>query len=356
MNDSIGTSGRLHSPADGSPAVASAVSEAHLRLYRAGSANQGWEETTAVALPLTGKVQATGLSVRHAVPSFIGRGRDGHLLYATTPEAVGAHRLQVMLIALDPSTGEAQLSDCWTGLPGPEMLLHHHFLLLDGRPLLLVQTMRSDKLSIFGERLVRLFQLEADRSRLGVAPLFAVQSRMNLWQDGHPFIVDVNRDGRMDLVMAYWKGLMTARVVLDAYLREEDGSFRDSPRSTAFDIKDGETSYLHYGDDLDGDSLPDLLVRTDEAWLLHSGLPSSSGKKLVDRTATALPLEMGQTLLTRVETQISTAGVSHFTFTAAAQGPPKFTDLPGGKAIILMYRGNSSSPGALQILWRDGNG
>ncbi len=346
---------RLHASADGAPAVASATSGGSLRLYLAGAGTKDWQETAAIALPSTGKVQANGLSIRHAVPKYVGRSQDGKLLYATPPQAVGPRRLQVTLTALDPSSGEAQISDCWAGLPGPETLLNYHFLLLEGRPMLLAETMPSDKLSLFGEKLLRLFPLETDRSRLGPAPLFAVQSRMNLWQDAHPVLVDVNRDGRMDLVMGYWKGLLSPRVALDAYVREPDGSFRSSPRTTAFDVKNGEGSYLHYGDDLDGDSLPDLLVRRDQSWLLHSGLPSSSGKKLVDRKATALSLEVQETVLTGVEIQLSSAGVSHFT--SVAQRRPQFADLAGGKgrAILLIWRGDGSSPGGLQVLWRDGS-
>ncbi len=353
LDGPLGIGWKLHSSADGAPAVVSATSAGSLRLYLAGTGTAGWQETAAIALPSTGKVQATGLSVRHAVPRYVGRSQEGKLLYATPPQAVGPRRLQVTLITLDPSSGEAQVSDCWAGLPGPETLLDYHFLLLEGRPMLLAETMPSDKLSLFGEKLLRLFLLEADRSRLGPAPLFAVQSRMNLWQDGHPVLVDVNRDGRMDLVLGYWKGLLSPRVALDAYVRQPDGSFRSSPRTTAFDVKNGERSYLHYGDDLDGDSLPDLLVRREQSWVLHSGLPSSSGKKLVDRRGTALPLEVREMVLTGVEVQLSSAGVSHFT--AVAPRLPQFADLAAGegRAILLMWEGDGSSPGALQVLWRD---
>jgi len=353
LESPLGIGGRLHASVDGAPAVVSATSGGSLRLYLAGAGTTGWQETAAIALPSTGKVHANGLSVRHAVPWYVGRSQDGKLLYATPPQAVGPRRLQVTLIALDPSSGEAQISDCWAGLPGPEKLLNYHFLLLEGRPMLLAETMPSDKLSLFGEKLLRLFPLETDRSRLGQAPLFAVKSHMNLWQDAHPVLVDVNRDGRMDLVIGYWKGLLSPRVALDAYVREPDGSFRSAPRTTAFDVKNGEGSYLHYGDDLDGDSLPDLLVRRDQSWLLHSGLPSSSGKKLVERKGTELPLEVQEIVETGVvEIQLSAAGVSRFT--AAAQGKPQFADFAAGKgrAILLIWPGDRSSSGALQVLWR----
>lgn len=351
----LGIAGKLHAPGGGAPAVVTATSGGSLRLYSAGNGTMDWQETAAVALPTTGRVHRNGLSVRQAVPVYLGRSQDGKLLYATPPQAVRPRRLQVTLIALDPTTGEAQVSDCWAGLPGPERLLDYHFLLLEGRPMLLAETMPGDKLSLFGEKLLRLFPLEADRTRLGLAPLFEVQSRMNLWQDAHPMLVDVNRDGRMDLLVGYWKGLLSPRVALDAYLRQPDGSFRDAPRTTAFDVKNGEGSYLHYGDDLDGDSLPDLLLRRDQSWQLHTGLPSSTGKKLVNRKGTTLPLQVEETVLTRVvEIELSASGVSRLT--AVAQGRPKFVDFgaAAGRAIFLTWPGDASSPGALQILWRNG--
>jgi len=351
----LGAVGRLHVPQDGAPAVVSASTGGSLRLYSADNGTMDWQETAAVALPTTGRVQQNGLSVRRAIPAYMGRSHDGKLLYATPPQEVRPRRLQVTLIALDPSSGEAQISDCWAGLPGPERLLNYHFLLLEGRPVLLAETMPADKLSLFGEKLLRLFPLEADRTRLGRAPLFAAQSRMNLWQNAHPLLLDVNRDGQTDLVIGYWKGLMSPRIALDAYVRQPDGSFREAPRTTAFDIKNGEGSYLHYGDDLDGDSLPDLLVRRDESWLLLSGLPSSSGKKLVDRKGSTLPLQVHETVLTGVvEIQLSSKGVSRFT--SVAPGRPQFADLAAGngRAILLIWEGDGSSPGGLQILWRDG--
>ena len=36
-------------------------------------------------------------------------------------------------------------------------------------------------------------------------------------------MLDVDRDGREDLVIGYWKGLAGAKVVLDVYLREAAG-------------------------------------------------------------------------------------------------------------------------------------
>jgi hypothetical protein len=297
-------------------------------------------------------VHGARLSVQHAVPAYIGRDPEGRLLYATSPQAVGPRRLQVTLLAVDPSSGETEVSDCWAGLPGPEWLLEHRFLLLDGKPMLLAETMRSDHLSLFGEKLVRLFALEADRSRLGLTPTFAVKSRMNLWQTSEPQMLDINGDGREDLVLGYWKGLMSKRVALDVYVREENGSFRDAPRSTAFDAKDGDTSLLLFGEDVSGDGLPDLMVRNDETWLLYRGLPTKNGKKLVDRKAVVLPLARREKFSANVEVALSAAGVSHFTM--VGQSKPLVLPLaPGGGNALLaawpgagMSRGPATLPGS----------
>ena len=151
------------------------------------------------------------------------------------------------------------------------------------RPVLLVTTKPANKLSLFGEKLLRVYELERDRSRLGINPLFAVQSRMNIWQTALPLVLDVNADGHEDLVVAFWKGLMDDKVVLDVYLAEAGGWFRDTPRTTGFNVKNGERSFVEYGSDLTGNGFPDLLVGADGGLVLYPGLESSNGKKLVDK-------------------------------------------------------------------------
>jgi hypothetical protein len=146
--------------------------------------------------------------------------------------------------------------------------------------------------------------------------------------------------------MGYWKGILSQRVVLDAYVRQPDDSFRNAPRTTAFDVKDGEPPYLQYGQDLDGDALPDLLVRTEERWLLHSGLPSSSGKKLVQRKPRTLPLpEVKGHPLVDVGSFSSSGGPSWTRISEEER--PRFTDL----GLLLVRPGSDSRPGTFHILW-----
>jgi hypothetical protein len=206
---------------------------------------------------------------------------DGEVVYATPPKAYGDRRLRVL--RLEPGAHEgARVVEAWCRLPGPEEVLNSTLFLLDGRPVLVATTRRSDKLALFGERRLRLWFLEQDRSSAGMDPLFDAETRMNLWQDDHTIVLDVNGDGADDLVAGYWKGILKSRVVLDAYLRREDGTFDPKPRTTAFDVKDGDEDVLEYGRDLTGDGIPDLLVKNDDDLLVYGGLESDNGKKLVE--------------------------------------------------------------------------
>ena len=178
----------------GSPgSVVTVVQLGSLRLFGPGGSEPGWHLLADVELPLEGSARGNRIEVRSAVPSFVGRREDGTLLFATRPRAWIGRRLQVQLIQVGTS-GEATVTDCWAALPEAEDVLESFFLMLDDRPSLLVTTKPAGKLGLFGEKRLRLYRLERDRSRLGITPLLATQSRMNLWQNSVPRLHDVNGD------------------------------------------------------------------------------------------------------------------------------------------------------------------
>ena len=54
----------------------------------------------------------------------------------------------------------------------------------------------------FGEKLLRVFFIEGDRTRLGKPPVLAVESHANLWQESQVAATDLNGDGRQDVVFS----------------------------------------------------------------------------------------------------------------------------------------------------------
>jgi len=250
------------------------------RFYGPSPDARSWDLLYEAPLPIETVKNAAGLKLSSPRIVRAGASASGSILFAAGPEPQGHRRLRTILI--DPSNeGEARRVECWSLLPEPEALLESAYLMLDGRPALLVTTRPAEKLSLFGEKLLRLFVLEGnDRSRTGNSPLLALESRINLWQRITPIVIDINHDGREDLVAAYWKGLKDSRVVLDVYLRQQDGAFSRSPLETAFDVEHGSRSIVGYGSDLDADGAADLVLMANGEMQVFPG--SRGRKEIVD--------------------------------------------------------------------------
>jgi hypothetical protein len=325
-----------------------------LELFGPKPPSREWTALADIELPIEGEVTRGMLTVRGKAPLYVGRRENGSLVFATPPEEHGHRRLRVVLVEVTPA-GEASVTDCWAGLPEPEDVLDSRFVLLEDEPMLYVTTKPAGKLAIFGEKRIRLFPLERDRSRLGRPAAFATVSHMNLWQNGIERFLDVDADGDLDLVVGYWKGLIDHKVVLDAYLRNDDGTFRPEPRTTAFNVKKGDRGWLEYGTDLDGDGVPDLLLRARGSLYVFPGLSSSNGKRLVDKNASLeiphgdLAGESGYTMVS-----VSMGGVTESQVGTLATNP-RLADVDGdGRAeIILSRRGAAGSPGVLRTIRLD---
>jgi len=253
------------------------------RFYGPSADHLSWDLLHEAALPMEAARDEAGLKLTGGRVVYVGRDAGGAPVFASGPQSFGRTRLKTFLIAPAPAgaaggPGTARNAECWSRLAGPESVMEAAYVILDGRPALFVATRPADKLSIFGEKLLRLFLLdEADRSHTGTAPILETESHMNLWQRATPEIVDVDHDGRQDLVVGYWKGLKDSRVMLDVYLRQADQSFSRSPVSTGFDVIHGDRSMVAYGRDLDGDGTLDLMVRSADSLLIFPGNPASRG-------------------------------------------------------------------------------
>ncbi|MBD3868783.1 MAG: VCBS repeat-containing protein [Acidobacteria bacterium] len=332
------------------PGTVAASGFGELNLHRFHRESGMFRPLATVPMPLDAGVRQDRitLSAETVMPIVA---QSGRVAYVTPPKPFGKTRLRTTVIRPDAG-GEDQVVESWARLPEPEDMLEWHHLVLDGAPVLLVQTKTAEKLALFGEKRVRLFGLNPDRSRSGFLPLMAGESGMNLLQGGTPWILDVNQDDRNDLVIGYWKGLKNSRVVLEVFLRNEDGSFEEKPKTTAFDVEDGNRSYVAYGRDLNGDGLLDLLVSADARLLLFPGKESRNGKKLVDdEPELVLDVNLPESDQEgSVTINIGSDGAS--TVQSTALSIPSFKDMDGdGVAEILMVtRGTWKSPGTFTVL------
>jgi hypothetical protein len=311
-----------------------------MQLYGPAAGETGWSVLAQVDLPLEADVEQDGIRLWSPSPRLVGSASDGTLFFASSPDAFGKSRVQTTLVAVSPD-GESSTTDCWGSLPEPEDLLDSSFLFIDDRPVLLVTTKPGDKLNLFGEKRLRIYPLERDRSRLGLLPLFAVETRVNLWQDTSMYVLDANGDGREDLVIGYWKGILNDHVVLDAYLRNEDGGFDRSVRSTTFDVKKGDRDFVQYGADLTGDGIADLLVRGKKGLLIYPGRRSKNARELVAPKPIVIRL-----------TEREKESEDEMFFTYYSGGRPRVVDLDadGRHDILLIYTGGSEKPGIFRLV------
>ena len=333
------------------PEAVAAPGLGEMKMYRFDRETGTFVSVATLPMPMVVNVRQDRMTLRAQTvhPVEVAGGR---VVYVTPPKSFGKTRLRTTIIDPEGIAGDAPVVESWARLPEPEDVLQWDHLVLDGNPVLVVQTKTAEKLALFGEKRLRMFGLDPDRSRSGFQPLMAGVSGMNLWQGGTPWILDVNRDGRSDLVVGYWKGLKDSRVVLEVFLRDEDGGFAEKPRTTAFNVDDGERSFVAYGRDLTGDGLFDLLVAADARLWLFPGTRSRNGKKLVDdEPELVLDVNLPESDQEgSVTINIGSDGASTVQFTALSI--PSFKDMDGdGVAEILMVtRGTWKSPGTFTVL------
>jgi len=325
-----------------------------LALFAPGADGGAWASVARAPLPVEASLTGGEIKVR-GLPLE----RVGGTQFAAGPRQVGSQRLQSLVLHPSAAGGEAEplVTESWSLLPEPEEIVESTYMILDGKLALLAITRPGEKLSLLGEKLLRLFVLEADRSRTGRLPLLACRSRMNLWQLAHPQLIDVNRDGATDLVLGYWKGLKDSRVVLDAYMRGADGAFAKSARSTEFDIEDGDRGLLEYGRDVTGDGLADLIVRGGQTIMVHAGLPSRDGKALVAHTAAISVTAAGMDFSDDNDFDFSFGPLgggegdgARMRFRRRTSGDPRYADLDGdGRDEMIVVR-PSEDEGAVHVI------
>jgi len=327
-----------------------------LRIYGPLREHAGLGLRSSRDLALEARLARSSLILEGSPVRPVGRSSDGRLWLASGPSGGPGRRLRTLLFdALDG--GESGAAEIWSRLPEPEHVMESFFLIFDGRPALLVTTRSAEKLKLFAEKRLRLFLLEgADRSRAGSPPLLSVDSNANLWQGIFPAVADVSGDGLEDLVLVYWKGLKESSVVLEAWLRAPGGGFESSPATTRFDVEEASRDSLAYGMDLDGDSLPELILAAGGRIRIHRGLrPARSGSGLVEHEA-RWSLPGGDLSWQAGATPVGT-GIAGVSFGPdgdgeRGMGTPRLVDVDGdGRSEILSLATSGEAGGRFRITW-----
>ena len=212
---------------------------------------------------------------------------------AIGPESHGDLRLRTLLV--DPVRGSTDLSDeenaeaisRWSMLPGFERVIAAEVWAPDGRPMLAVATLQSDRVGFLERKKVRLFDLESDRSRVGSSPFFEVLTSSRLWQDLTVDVVKRSRDSDVtDLVLVQPEGLGGNKLVVDRYVGAdtEAGGAPFSTRRQRVTVK-VPWSWWSYGEDWNADGLPDLLHLQNPGVLRLFPGRTPESKTFLDRNA-----------------------------------------------------------------------
>jgi hypothetical protein len=302
-----------------------------------------------IELPQTVAAAAERVTISSPPVLAIGRWAPGRMVFATEPQPLGQRRLRTLF--LDPDgPREGQSVESWALFPSAERVVDSGFSLLNGTPVLIVTTTSGDKLSLLGEKVLRVYPLAGDRTRAGDAPLFSATTAINLWQEASPVVVDLDRDGRDDLVLAYWKGLKNAIAALEVY-RGGTAPILAKSGTTSFDVEGGAKGFIDFGSDLDGDGRPDLLLRAHGELLVYPGVAASRalGKPVESRPSRRIAVPADLPDAQGTEFSMGTAGFQ-ISRSAGGLGKPHLVDLDGDGRPEVLFAGAGAGPAARVVV------
>jgi hypothetical protein len=328
-----------------------------LRAYGPG-ADGSWTRIVDIPMPVNVSKSTRAFELKSPLVRSLPPKPGGRRMFAIGPEPFGSDRLRTLLV--DPSQPpETPPIECWSRLPGPEALIESNYVWIGEKPALVVTTRSAVKLGIFAEKWLRVFTLAEDRTNRGQTPVLALETKMNLWQSTIPRMLDVDRDGRDDLVLPYWKGLSKGHVEIDAYLQAEDGTFSRSARTTAFEVPEGNRSFISFSRDFDGDGRTDLLISQNGKLEIHAGSArSKKGDDLVEPAARfALPLDAEGAIHVNMPQgsdgdegdESGEDGETESPSTFTREGSPRLIDLDGDGRSEIVVRGGAGGDGRIVV-------
>jgi hypothetical protein len=231
-------------------------------------------------LPVRARRERTALRLDTPRVEMLAQGTvqgDAMPLYLVGPEANGKTRLHTLILSRD-AEGKPQRAEAWSRFSGPETVDAHWFVRIDGQPALIVTTNSADKFSLFEEQSLRVFSLTADRSRAGQPPRLAVPTVSRRWFPARPFVLDLDKDGRDDLVVLQQEGLRGKALVVETWFGQ-GGRFTVPSHKMSLDL---QARAWVYGADVTGDGRPDLVAIQEKKLLIFAGT-ADPRRDLLDR-------------------------------------------------------------------------
>jgi hypothetical protein len=271
------------------------------------------------------------------------------LTFATDPEPIGALRVRTTLTTPDASPRRDPI-ECWARLPAPERVLDNTFAIMDGTPVWIATTMSAERLDVFGEKLLRIYPLAGDRTRVGVLPRATATTGLNIWQTGFPVVLDLDRDGHDDLAISYWKGLRRSIAAVEVYPGESSGQL-GKRREIEFTVDDADEGWLSFGRDADGDGHPDLIVLTGTSVLVYPGSAERVIERaVVERVSRRIELAPGRPHANSVNVAFELGGGVTIARGDPGFGTPRPIDLDGDGQVELVFAGNVSGTGRATVI------
>jgi hypothetical protein len=237
----------------------------------------------AFRIPVEARLQGDWLRLSSSLVSAVPR-RDAsrRYTYLVGPEAVGDRRLRTLVLEIDGDL-DGSVGERWSQLPSPEAVEESLYASLDGEIVLLVTTVQADKRGIFEKEKLRVLGLLEDRSRAGATPILELVSRTRNWYRAGMGVHDVNVDGSDDVVLVQPKGLGGGKLVVEAFMGVGSGEFAKRARRTNLEV---ETELWSYGEDLNLDGYPDLVLVENGILFVFLGVGDSESELVVRENPT----------------------------------------------------------------------
>ncbi|MFQ5766431.1 MAG: FG-GAP repeat domain-containing protein [Acidobacteriota bacterium] len=246
-----------------------------LRFYAPGEPGGAWRLASSIPLPVRAGIDPIRMLLATPQVRTLGRSAGGALLLAAGPVPYGAQRLRTVLVELS-RLEEPAARDVWSRLPAGQAVMRSVYLTLDGEPyLLVVSTKDEESVEFFGgSEQIYLFSLSGGKNRAGGRPVLKLGKITKGQRTARVAAADANGDGREDLVLIY----KDKSIIVSSYLKKKKGGFSSSARKLK--LTEGNRP-LRYGEDLDGDREPDLLVSAGNRFLIYSGAEGTGKTALV---------------------------------------------------------------------------